>query len=215
MVLYGDSGVGKTVAASTFPKPLFLDAEDGTASITLEGCNSWEILEWADLYDAVKWLLENPDHGYETIVVDSLNEIQTLSMDHIIQTFPSVRRAYDSLASVSDYGKMMKDVDQMIRHLKSLPVHVVFLAQVQYKQQDTDIIQPQLVGKATSAKVCRMVDVVGHIYKIEGDSGSSPRAVAFDQSEYVTKDRSGRLPPVMELLTKDSFYSQCYELWTA
>lgn len=215
MLIYGDSGVGKTVLASTFPKPLFLDAEDGTASITLDGCDSTPIETWEDLFDVTAWLIDNPDHGYETIVVDSLNEVQVKSLRYILKAFPNVRRAYDSLAGVSDYGKMMDDVDRMIRELKALPVHVLFLAQVQYKSMDSDVIQPQLVGKATASKVARMMDVVGYLFKSEGDAGTAPRSIAFDLPDYVTKDRSGRLPPVLELLTRDSGFSQMFDLWTA
>src|SRR3990172_6382666 len=85
-LIYGESGVGKTVFASTWPRPVFLDAEDGMASVTLPvdrvRCDAWE-----DVFDVLQYLAAG-DHNYETIVLDSLNEIQHFSMDYVVRTYP-------------------------------------------------------------------------------------------------------------------------------
>jgi KaiC/GvpD/RAD55 family RecA-like ATPase len=210
-VVYGESGSGKTVLASTFPNPLFLDVEDGTASITLPFA-SWRVSDWNDIFEALAWLTSDPEHDFQTVVIDSLNELQLISMRHIITNYSSVRRAYDSLPSVSDYGKMLDDVDRVVRILKSLPMHVVFLAQVQNREYETDAVRPQLVGKNTATNVARMMDVIAYLYKQEGDK-ETRRFLAFDVPDFVTKDRSGRLPSSLELQNRDTGFEQVFTYW--
>lgn len=205
-LVYGESGVGKTVFASTWKAPIFLDIDDGMSSVTRKVDRVW-ITEWAQLETICDWL-RTGDHNYKTVVIDSLNEGQQLAMAAIIEEFPQIRRSYGSLPGESDYGKMLYDFDQLIRKFKMLNMNVVYVAQATTKVFDTDIIQPQLIGKATSRNLCRMMDVVGYIYKAQTQNGSI-RMMSFDAANYVTKDRSSRLPAVMENPT----YSKLEKLW--
>lgn len=189
-LVYGESGIGKTRFAATFPKVIFLDIDDGLASV------DWEIARipvnsWDELYEAYTYLAEG-DHEFESIVIDSLNEAQHLALQNTVDKFPSVRRSYESLPAQGDYGKMLSDFDNMIRALKALPYHIVYIAQVASAERETDIVQPQLVGKASSRNVCRKMDIIGYLYR-ETDK----LAMSFAASEFVTKDRSGRLPSVV------------------
>lgn len=211
-LIYGESGSGKTVTASTWPNPLFLNIDDGLASVRLP-VDDLKIRSWADLYEAVSWLLTT-EHGYDTIVVDSLNEMQSLSMQHILQAFPGQRRSYDNQPTVGDYGKMINDVDKMIRALKSLDCHIVFLSQVVRKEHNTDVIKPGLIGKNTADLVCRMMDLVAYLYIGDGGKGAASRFLAFSMPEYVGKDRSGLLPQVLEVQNQDTTFNQLYKYWS-
>lgn len=188
MMVYGESGIGKTRFASTWPNVLFLDIDDGMASVT-EPVDRIFIEEWDQMWDAFMYLSEEPDHGYTTVVVDSLNEAQVLALQHTVREYPGMRRAYDSLASQSDYGKMLADFDSMARYFKSLPIHLVLIGQVGDKLYDTDVIKPQLIGKHSARNICRMMDIVGYMYREKGEP-----VIGFNLEEFVCKDRSGRLP---------------------
>jgi hypothetical protein len=214
LLVYGESGVGKTVLASTFPKPVFLDIDDGMASVTPGKAARWFISTWAEMYEKVALLLStHPDDiPYDTIVIDNLNELQSLAMKHIVTAFPTVKRAYGSQPGMSDYGMMMNIVDDMVRGLKSLEKRVIFLAQVKPREFETDLVMPQMVGKNTSQNICRMMDVIGYLFKADVE-GRSVRQIAFDASNYVTKDRSGRLPPIVEIRHKDSGYEDISQHW--
>lgn len=204
MLVYGESGVGKTVFSASWPDVLFLDAEDGMASVR-NPVTRIEIDEWGDVFDVFEWLA-TAEHNFKTVVLDSLNELQKLALRYTVRAFPTIHRSYDSLPSQSDYGKMLDDFDKFVRAFKSLPMNVVYIAQVQSRQFDTDLVMPQLVGKNSARDVCRMMDVVGYLYKVPGDESQQLRAMAFDAVDFVTKDRAGFLPAVVENPTYDTLY---------
>lgn len=208
VLLYGESGVGKTVTASSFPKPiLFLNADDGLASVRTE-ISEWPLETWEEVWDATKFLtLEN--HPFKTIVVDSLNEIQHMVMKWVIETYPTVKRSFDSLPSMADYGKAIADFDSWVRILKQLPCHIVFIAQVEKRDMDTDLVKPQLTGKNTASNIARMMDIIGYIYV--GDE--SKRFIAFGIPDYVCKDRSDTLPPILELNSRDNAFDEISRYW--
>jgi len=192
MLCYGDSGVGKTVFGSTWPKPLFLDLDDGMASVTRK-VGRMVPKDTDDLYTIADFL-RTGSHPFETVVFDSLNELQTFTMRGTVGDFPEVRRAYGNLPSVSDYGKMLYDVEQIIREFKSLDLNVVFLSQSMDPMEEGQITRPQLTGKNSANQICRFMDVVGYIERV---TGGSSRQMIFDKAGFMTKDRSNRLPPVV------------------
>ena len=216
-LVYGESGAGKTVFSATWIKTVFLDIDKGMSSVTrrvgrIPISRTPETTAWDSLLRAIAFL-ETPDvHNFETVVVDSLNEMQKIAMDHVIDKFPEIRRPYNELASQSDYGKMLDDFDKAARRLKALPMHVVFVCQVAPQQYETDVVQPQLVGKHTSRNIARMMDVIGYLYKQEGgESGEDKknRVMVFDAVNHVTKDRSAMLPLTIENPT----FSELYTYW--
>jgi len=195
-MVYGESGSGKTVFAATWIKPIFLDLDDGMASITHPvariSIQSWQQLQEAYLY------LAYSDHGYKTVVVDSLNEGQWQSMQNVITNFPAIRRSYENLPSMSDYGKSLDDFDKFVRYMRALPMNVVFIAQLAQREDPDEMYQPQFTGKATARNISRMMDVIGYLYKGESPEPVKPRFITFDDSQHLAKDRSGKLPSPIE-----------------
>lgn len=216
-LVYGESGVGKTVFAATWPKSVFLDMDKGMSSVTRRVSripinDTPQQSAWDALLRAISFLESSDLHDFGTVVVDSLNEMQTISMDHIIRKFPQIRRPYEELASQGDYGKMLDDFSKAVRRLKALPMHVVYICQVAPQVYDTDTIQPQLVGKHTSRNMARMADIVGYLYKQEGGEGTEQkkeRVMIFDAINHVTKDRSDMLPFTIE----NPAFGQLYDYW--
>lgn len=203
-LIYGESGAGKTTHAATWPKPIFIDIDDGLASVRTP-VERVRVEDWGTLLDVYDWLVSDPAmRGYETVVIDSLNECQKLAMEYTLEEFPEIRRSYGTLPAMSDYGKALDDFDRMVRAFKALPINVVLIAQVATKQYDVETIRPQLTGKATANNICRMMDEVGYIYKVEG--GNQTRTITFDAVEFVTKDRSGVLPVTIENPTHADLY---------
>ncbi len=198
MVLYGESGVGKTRFCSTWPTPLFLDADRGMASIRTK-VDRIEIVSWDDLSNAYGMLAEGLP--YKTVVLDTLNEIQLIGMKGVLENFPHVKRPYESLPGESDYGKMLYDFNNMIHAFRDLPYHVIFISQSNSKIFDTDTVMPQLTGKNTTRNLTRTVDLVGYMYKKEDEKRT--RILSFDEAEFVTKDRSDKLPAFIENPTFD------------
>ena len=197
MMVYGESGTQKTRLGSTFPECLFLDIDKGMESVT-EQVDAVDIDTFRQLEDAYAFLNAG-GHDYTTVVIDTLNEMQRITMGATIEEFAQIKRSYGNLPSMSDYGKMLHDWIELTRSFIALPMRVVLLAQVNTRQFDTDILMPALIGKNSAREVARKMSVIGHIYKSsqEDDDGKKLSEICFDAEEYVTKDRSYKLPAVL------------------
>jgi hypothetical protein len=188
-LIYGESGVGKTRFASTFPDPIFVDADNGMASVTREVARI-PVASWDDIRQAFALIKKEVEAGrFKTVVIDTLNEVQAIALRSIIQQYPGISRPYGSLASESDYGKMLFDFEAFLRAVQQLPCISVFIAQSAPKQYATDVVLPGLIGKNTARNVARMVDIIGYMYREDEEV-----TIGFNLNDYVSKDRSGKLP---------------------
>jgi hypothetical protein len=113
VVLYGVESVGKSTFAAKFPKPLFLDIEQGTSHLDVDRC---EINTWKQLTDA---LAEAKATDYKTIVVDSADWAERLCVEDLLAT--------SKKTSIEDFGfgkgwvmvaermsRMLSSIDQLI-----------------------------------------------------------------------------------------------------
>lgn len=80
VIIYGTEGVGKTTLASKFPKPLFIDAENGSGALNVARYpypTSWQML-----MSEVQEFLSNPQ-GYKTLVIDSIDWAEAKAIEMI------------------------------------------------------------------------------------------------------------------------------------
>jgi hypothetical protein len=217
ILFYGESGTGKTRLGSTFPDVIFADIDHGMASVT-EKVDRIDIsndpvtgMHAFDKLQLMYKFLKNGEHEYKTVVLDTLNEMQRIAMRATVEDFKTIRRAYEDLPSQSDYGKMLHDMEELTLDFVALPMRVILLSQVVSRQFDTDVLQPQLIGKNTSRNVCRKMDIIGYIYKSQKEDEAKHKLaeIVFDATEFVTKDRSNKLPAVL----LDPTYERISSFW--
>lgn len=86
ITIVGDAGTGKTSLAATFPKPIFIRAEDGLQAIPQANRpDAFPLLQKADdLWPQLMGLL-NEEHDYNTVVIDSVSAMDTLFTKHILE----------------------------------------------------------------------------------------------------------------------------------
>jgi len=85
----GDAGLGKTSLAATFPKPIFIRAEDGLQAIpTATRPDAFPLLSNVDMLWEQLTALIKEDHDYKTLVVDSVTQLDTLFTNYIVDTDP-------------------------------------------------------------------------------------------------------------------------------
>lgn len=216
ILIYGESGTEKTRLASTFPNIILADTDNGLSSVDRQidsvAIGRLTVLdeenpdkEPPDPMQQMKDLLSflrAGDHGYETVVIDTLNELQKMAMGNVLGKY-KMKRFYGDLPTMGDYGKMLNDFLGLVRDFIALPMRVVLIAQVTSQQFDTDVLQPQLTGKNTAREIARKMDIIGYTYKQMQDGESVPM-IGFDSPGYVTKDRSGKLPAVLERPTYEA-----------
>lgn len=74
LLIHGKEGTGKTTLAAQFPKPVFLQTEDGCPS-NIEIKSFGLLADLADVREAIA-ALGNEPHAYQTVVVDSIDALE-------------------------------------------------------------------------------------------------------------------------------------------
>jgi hypothetical protein len=89
----GDAGLGKTSLAATFPKPIFIRAEDGLQAIPVSTRpDAFPLLSNVDMLWEQLTALIKEDHDYKTLVIDSVTQLDNLFTNHIVDTDPKKPR---------------------------------------------------------------------------------------------------------------------------
>lgn len=174
-LIYGDSGLGKTVLAGTAPKALFLTVEAaGTESAKEQGsaADEWVTDTWEEILTAYKWLKEGGAKSYDTVIVDSLSEMEEACWrDHLekMADAKSTRNIYKP--ALEDYQVIGNKIKRLVNQFNRLPANVIYTAHAMrvdvedtITEEDTTLLMP-LLGSAKngtlSQKVCAMVTLVG------------------------------------------------------
>lgn len=180
-LIYGPSGAGKTVFTGTAEKAIYASAEGGLLSIADKNPQFTEIKSLKDLVDLYSYL-STEKHEYETLVIDSITEI-----NEIIKM--EIERKTGHTMQLQDWGELAKKLRDTFRKFRDLPMNVIFIAQEAYITDEDKIkkVVPSLNGKAAT-EIAYFMDIVGYI-NIEAD-GSRWIETASNK-KLLTKDRTG------------------------
>lgn len=139
VILYAESGMGKTTLASTAPKPVFIGVDDGGARIknpiTGEDLNR---VEGVESFADVRMALAQEDlFGMaDTVTIDTVTCLQDWSVPYVLQTIPAGKGADAGSIESYGYGKGYRHIyDAMLGilaladKLTAKGKHVVLIAQ--------------------------------------------------------------------------------------
>ena len=197
VLLYGPSGAGKTRYAATFPNPLFLDLEGGLRStvqvkpvLRFPPNPQDEITNVAQVGQFYNLVREytRADAPFETIVIDSLNELQVLVTKKVIGTYQQNRQMEDQL-TYQDYGKIGRDVLKIVSMFLKLPFNIVFTAVETPREYEGQEVHPKFAGKMIWPEVQRWMEQIGYVHVIKGQNGPE-HVVSYKLApQYVAKSR--------------------------
>ena len=117
-LFYGPRGVGKTSLGADAPAPLFLDIEGGSPLVNVTRYTFRDEpgghipRSYEEVLAGIDDLLANPGHGYQSLVIDTLDALETLLHDFIC------RRDGKANIEAYGYGKGYKVAVAEIRVLK-------------------------------------------------------------------------------------------------
>jgi len=144
----GDSGMGKTTLACTFPNPIVIRGEDGLQSIPSKSRpDALPVLnDSTDLFEQLKALILEP-HDYKTLIIDSITAIERMFVQNVCERDPksTSEKTIGIQQAMGGYGAGREAVAAMhmrIRKAASLlaekrGMHVVFIAHA-----DTEKVEP-------------------------------------------------------------------------
>ena len=146
LLLYGLSGAGKTTMIKTFPnlnKTLVIDIEKGLKSLGNLKVDSILINSLAEFNDLCKELkTDTIQNRYETIVIDSLTELQ----QYMINTICEEKKT--NILTIGDWGIIANKCSRMIRWLRDLDYNIFVIAGAEENsKEEITYIRPLLSGK--------------------------------------------------------------------
>ncbi len=126
VLLYGPEGIGKSTFGANAPRPIFLGAEDGTASLDVVRFPRPESLE--DVHDAIA-LLRTPDgESFDTLVIDTLDWLEPLIWDFVVKrdgekSIESYGYGKGYIAAIDEWRKLLRALDGVAKRM-----HIILLA---------------------------------------------------------------------------------------
>lgn len=219
ILIYGSSGVGKTLCAATGPAPvLYIDLDDGLASvrsirpelaqelsIDTKQIYTQRVRNYADLKKVLHKLHSlraNPAFP-RTICFDNLSVAQAICMQERVAGDES--QSVDRLPERQDWGILLQRMRAIVRFIRDLPCTSCFIA---LEQEKEGFIGPHLQG-AMFKELPAMLDICARyslMVKLvdDGKGGQIEKEVRYLQCHpsaavpgkslaVVAKNRGGRL----------------------
>lgn len=135
VVVYGSEGIGKTTLASHFPKPLFIDVENGTKQLDVirvnENFKNWKQIE--NVLKEVDEALTKDKDFCKTLVIDTVDVAESLLSEQIVKEANNKR-----ITSLSDFAygsgqvKLRERMNEFLKQLDDLRekhgIHIALLA---------------------------------------------------------------------------------------
>ncbi len=199
MIIFGEYGTGKTwIGASAddiddYAPVLLVDIEGSAAGVGRKYPNV-DIIS-ADSYaklELIKQELLTEEHGYKTVIFDTLNVAQKRAKAEFKRQFPNNTFAmWDALADWSlDFVRSMHHADFL----------AIFIAHPQVdKDENTGKVTTtvKLAGGARS-EVPTVPDLIGYTFYTSDDEGNRIRALQVDGTQsVVAKNRFGLNPIIL------------------
>lgn len=194
--ILGDSGMGKTSLAATFPRPIFLRAEDGLQAIpeATRPDAMPVVMNADDVFLQIKALIDEP-HDYKTLVVDSVTALERLFIQSVIDSDPKKPRSINQ--ALGGYGAGLGAVASMHQRvrkgcglLNDKGMHIVFIAHAETETIELPDSDPYTrynlrLGKKSVAPYVDDSDIVGFIKLQTFTTGDGERKKAISNGDRI------------------------------
>lgn len=194
VLVYGESGVGKTVLCATAPAPIILSAEAGLLSLRKFKIPVIKIETLADLEEAYRWLQARKQGAetFQTICLDSITELGEVVLANAKLTVKDPRQAY---------GELIEKITKQIKQFRDLPNVNVYMSAKMEKSKDElsgmTLFGPSMPGQKMGPAMPYLFDEVFNLRIMQTAEGQKYRALITQPDlQYVAKDRSGALAAI-------------------
>jgi hypothetical protein len=198
VLLYGDSGTGKTWAASSASNPLCLVTEANALGTLREAFNahprkraSIVHAHGRDALQTIREVLMDArrgtlvEAGFDTLVIDGLTDLQKLIRDDIVGVG-------NDETTMKDWATLTDRMRRLLRELRDCPMDVVCtaLADAEFDEGSSKrYVYPLFQGRKLQNEVAGFFNIVGYCYK--RDDGVSAKRWAKEKDAKVSDGKSG------------------------
>jgi hypothetical protein len=199
VTICADAGMGKTSLAASFPKPIFIRAEDGMQAIPADKRpDAFPVVGKAkDLWEQLTAIIHEP-HDYQTLVIDSVTALERLFVQDVLDQDPKAKSINQALGGYGAGTAAVAAMHQRVRKGAGLAnerrgMHVVFVAHADVetmKLPDADDYMRYSLRLPTKSQPPYVddVDVVGFIRLqmfTKGQDGERKKAVSTGDRELI------------------------------
>lgn len=193
VLVYGRSGMGKTVLCATAPSPIILSAERGLLSLRHTNIPVLQIDNLEDFRQAKRWVFESAEaRQFGTICLDSISEIAEQCLNNAKRTHKDPRQAY---------GVLIEEMETHIRDFRDLVgPNVYFSAKMEPLKDELTGIVKYTVAMPGSKLGPKMPYFFDEVFRLDVNKDAQGKEYRFLQTfpdmQYEAKDRSGALAPI-------------------
>jgi hypothetical protein len=204
ILLYGNSGVGKTVLAGGAPNATFLSTEKGVVSAQRSGSKAKLIRapDWDHVEAGLDWADENM--GLEDwLIIDSVSKMQTLLLRWWLTLQHEERDQDLDVPQIQDHQKWQNMYMRFWDRIIDSKYNTILISTAMHKE-DPDgetLVMPAITGKdyTISAYCCAQADAVFYyqVGKSKGKGDDNPTRYVLTETKppYFAKNRYlGTLP---------------------
>lgn len=189
IIVYGDSGAGKTTLMGTAPRPLIISAEAGLLALRGSNIPYISVTTYSELMEAYSYATSDEGRAlYDTLCLDSISEIADIILANAKANNKDSRQAYGEL------NDTYADLLRAFRNIEGK--NVVFSAKMERTtlSDGTTKFSTSLPGVKTSQNTPYFFDEVFCLQVVRGENGEISRWLQTGSDDlYLAKDRSGVL----------------------
>lgn len=184
MLIYGESGVGKTSLAFTANKALILDFDGGVKHIAERNSNDIvQINKWQDIEELTLDTLA----PYDTIVVDTIGKMSDTLKPYVLNKFPTYGK--NGTPNQKGWGELKQQILSWKNMLMKSGKDIIILAHVIEEKNGDSIIKRFKMEGSAKDDVRADVDMVGYMGIENGK-----HIIDFNPSESKIGKNRGNIP---------------------
>lgn len=190
ILVYSESGMGKTTLCGTAPNPVILSAEAGLLPLKRLRIPVIKIKTVNDLTEAHKWLISSVEaQQFATVCIDSISEIAEVVLQNAKPQVKDPRQAY---------GEMIDKMSMVIRSFRDIHgKHVYMAAKAEpIKDEMSGALKygPSMPGRQLGPQLPYFFDEVFALRIGRTQDGTLFRYLQTQPDlQYIAKERSGEL----------------------
>jgi energy-coupling factor transporter ATP-binding protein EcfA2 len=191
VLVYGDSGAGKTTLTSTVENCLIISAERGLLSVKNKNISYIDLNDYpvGKRIEALRnALIYAKESKFDWIALDSITEIAQILISELKIKYPQKKDAMNLWGEYNDV------ITSIIKAFRDIDKHVLFLALAKAEKDESGMrfVGIDMAGKI-SDRIEALFDEVLYLTKVSKDDVMHRVLLVETDERYKTKDRSGML----------------------